>query len=166
MRYRSRRSGTVSLCILLLLLIAPTSQAADCGDAVAACGCGDSVIADYTLTADLVCPASFTGNALTVGADDLTIDGQGLYKVEAPNATAVIQNRLHSGWRLQSVAIKGGLFGIQSDARPLPDGAMSGMPASNRSRSAAARARACGGAAAAPVTPSIRSRPVATPSVC
>ncbi len=109
-------------CLSLLLLVG-SARAADCGDTIAVCACGDTVVNDYTLTSDLVCPPVFTGNALTLGADGITIDGQGLYRIEAPNATAVIQNRLHSDWTLQNIAIRGGLFGIQSDARPLPDGA-------------------------------------------
>ena len=123
MRDRCNRYKTAPLCFLLLLLIAGAAHAADCGNGVAICDCGDRVVSDYTLAGDLICPANFAGYALTLGADGITIDGQGLYKVEAPGAVAVIQNRLHSGWTLQNIAIKGGLFGIQSDARPLPNGA-------------------------------------------
>ncbi len=121
-RYEARFAFFYCLSQLLLVGIA---RAADCGDTLVVCACGDTVVNDYTLTSDLICPPAFTGNALTIGADGITIDGQGLYRIEAPNATAVIQNRLHSGWTLQNIAIRGGLFGIQSDARPLPNGAQS-----------------------------------------
>ncbi len=57
MRYRCRRSGTVPLCCLLLLLITAPVQAADCGDAVAACGCGDRVIVNNGFVGNLAAKA-------------------------------------------------------------------------------------------------------------
>ena len=123
MKQKRAWSGIASSCLLLLFLVTGIARAVDCGNGIATCGCGDTVVSDYTLATDLICPPSFNGNALTLGADGITIDGQGLYKVEAAAAVAVIQNRLHSDWTLRDIAIKGGLFGIQSDARPLPNGA-------------------------------------------
>ncbi len=119
---RCKSLRTVPLCFLILILIAPAAQAADCGGGIV-CSCGDTVVGDHTLAADLICPAGFSGNALTIGADGITIDGGGSFKVEAPDAVAVIKNRLHSYWTLRNIAIKGGVFGIQSDARSLPTGA-------------------------------------------
>ena len=39
--------------------------------------CGDTLTVDTTLTADVVCPPGFAGDALTIGADNITLDGNG-----------------------------------------------------------------------------------------
>ncbi|MFA5902327.1 MAG: right-handed parallel beta-helix repeat-containing protein [Desulfobacula sp.] len=52
------------------------AKAADCGDGIGDCTCGDTVMADYTLTADLDCTGT-GGNGLIIGADNITIDGSG-----------------------------------------------------------------------------------------
>ena len=42
--------------------------------------CGDTVMTSTTLSADVVCSGGFAGNALTIGADGVTLDGGG-YKI-------------------------------------------------------------------------------------
>jgi hypothetical protein len=56
------------------------AQAANCGGAMP-CACGDTVIENTTLTADITCGGAFTGSALTIGASDITLNGGG-YKDE------------------------------------------------------------------------------------
>ena len=50
------------------------SASKHCGGAVT-CNCGDTVVSDYTLTADLNCGYGFSG--LTVGANNIHINGDG-----------------------------------------------------------------------------------------
>jgi hypothetical protein len=50
--------------------------------------CGTTITTSLTLTADLDC-TGVTGNAITVGADDLIIEGNG-HRIIAPHATNVI----------------------------------------------------------------------------
>jgi parallel beta-helix repeat protein len=81
-----RRISKVLLCIksiavigiLLMLLLVTTgiASAMDCGTGTLkpVCECGDTVVGDFTLTEDLKCPY---GHGLIVGADDITIDGNG-----------------------------------------------------------------------------------------
>ena len=52
------------------------ARAADCGGSVP-CACGDTVIENTTLTANLTCDGAFTGFALTIGAADITLNGGG-----------------------------------------------------------------------------------------
>ncbi len=52
------------------------ARAANCGGAVP-CACGDTVIENTTLTADITCGEAFTGSALTIGASDITLNGGG-----------------------------------------------------------------------------------------
>lgn len=61
----------ILLFITLLLLLAAPAWAS-CGNGYSACGCGDTVIADWTLPDNLTCTNA--GNALTVGANNITID--------------------------------------------------------------------------------------------
>lgn len=67
-----------SSVILVLLLLAAgagagTVSAKDCGGGIV-CECGDTVVGDWTLTKDMVCPE---GHGLIIGADDIVIDGNG-----------------------------------------------------------------------------------------
>jgi len=56
---------------VLFLLFPNVTEAKNCGDGVDTCVCGDTVVADYTLTSDMNC----TGHGLIIGADGITIDG-------------------------------------------------------------------------------------------
>ena len=51
--------------------------------------CGDTLTADTTLTADLVCAKGFTGDVLTIGADGIVLDGDG-FAIVAPDADAKV----------------------------------------------------------------------------
>ncbi len=79
--------GILGLGILLVMLVLATGSASaeDCGIGVADCECGDTVVADWTFTGDLSCPA---GHGLIIGADDITIDGNGYKITGSENADA------------------------------------------------------------------------------
>lgn len=63
-----------SFLFCLIFFVFPNiAQAKNCGDGVAACACGDTVISSTTLTSDLICAT----NGLIVGASSITIDGNG-----------------------------------------------------------------------------------------
>ena len=72
----------IRLGIFLVMLIAMvgSASAANCGAGTAkpVCECGDTVIGDFTFTADLTCPN--TGDGLIIGANNIVIDGAG-YKM-------------------------------------------------------------------------------------
>ena len=75
--YRIMRQSRVILVLLLLAAGAGagagTVSAKDCGGGIV-CECGDTVVGDWTLTKDMVCPE---GHGLIIGADDIVIDGNG-----------------------------------------------------------------------------------------
>ena len=73
--YLIMRQSSVILVLLLLAAGAGagTVSAKDCGGGIV-CGCGDTVVCDWTLTKDMVCPE---GHGLIIGADDIVIDGNG-----------------------------------------------------------------------------------------
>ena len=52
--------------------------------------CGDILTSSTTLSADLICPPGFTGVALTLSADGITLDGAG-HQIVAPDAITIIQ---------------------------------------------------------------------------
>ena len=59
-----------------VIVLAPQAALAkDCGDGIATCACGDTVVADYTFTSNLYC--EYGEDGLIVGADDITIDMNG-----------------------------------------------------------------------------------------
>ena len=60
------------LLFLMFFVWVNRARAANCGGATP-CNCGDTVTADYTLADDMTC----TGDCLIVGADGITIDGNG-----------------------------------------------------------------------------------------
>ena len=79
--------------------------------------CGTTISSNLTLSHDLVCPAGFTGVALIVGADRITIDGAG-FKIEAPESPTVIQISSRTGVLIQDVKLVGkdGGDGVRLDS--------------------------------------------------
>ena len=73
---RRLSSGVTILALagIVLLVAAGGASAKDCGNGIADCECGDTVVANWTLTGNMFCP---TGHSLIVGADNITIDGAG-----------------------------------------------------------------------------------------
>ncbi len=73
--YLIMRQSSVILVLLLLAagVEAGTVSAKDCGGGIV-CECGDTVVGDWTLTKDMVCPE---GHGLIIGADDIVIEGNG-----------------------------------------------------------------------------------------
>ncbi len=100
----TRFCATLSLASVFLATAHGDVRAADCGDTVAACACGDTVVADLTLGADLVCAATFTGTALSVGADGVTIDGQG-FAIRSGQADTVIDVGTHSSVTVKDIDV-------------------------------------------------------------
>ncbi len=79
---------TRSVCALAAVLLAVTALSSDAQTPA----CGTVITADDTalvFDSDMVCPAGFTGTALTVQADRVTVDGAG-HHVEAPDAAVVV----------------------------------------------------------------------------
>lgn len=62
------------IVLILLVIVVGNVSAKDCGDGVAPCECGDTVVADWTFAGDMTCPS---GHGLIIGADGITIDGAG-----------------------------------------------------------------------------------------
>jgi len=60
---------------ILFVIKVEEVQAAYCGGDTP-CNCDDTVVSDYTLTEDLICP-SIVNCGLRIGANDITIDGNG-----------------------------------------------------------------------------------------
>ncbi|MEM3890149.1 MAG: hypothetical protein QXY17_01590, partial [Candidatus Micrarchaeia archaeon] len=58
--------------LILFFVLLSISFAANCGGSTP-CNCGDTIIENYTMTSDLPC----SGTALTIGADNITLDCQG-----------------------------------------------------------------------------------------
>jgi hypothetical protein len=75
--------------------------------------CGTTITSNLTLTADVDCSGT-TGTVLTVGADNLTIDGQG-HAIIAPNAAWVISTYYHSGTTIRNVDVSGSGSGTGID---------------------------------------------------
>ncbi|MFH1724428.1 MAG: NosD domain-containing protein [Elusimicrobiota bacterium] len=78
---RIGRTATVPLGALFALAVAfcaPPAQAAECGGAVA-CACGDTIMSDYTMSADLDCSADeiTATKMLTIGANGVVLDCAG-----------------------------------------------------------------------------------------
>ncbi|MEA1925529.1 MAG: right-handed parallel beta-helix repeat-containing protein [Candidatus Altiarchaeota archaeon] len=86
--FRKSPIGQIGMAAMLLMFLIGSVSAADCGAGTAKpnCECGDTVVGDYTFTADLTCTDT-TKPGLEVGADDITIDGAG-YKITG-SASAV-----------------------------------------------------------------------------
>lgn len=83
LKIRKRQSEIIlvlsGLFLLYILAIAmPSVYAANCGSGVGNCACGDVVIASIVLTSsDLVTQQRCNGTALTIGNNNLTVDGGG-----------------------------------------------------------------------------------------
>ncbi len=83
-------------------------------DGCDALACGDIITQDTTLTEDLVCPAGFTGNAITFGADDVTLDGAG-FRIVMDNVGIVVSAASRSGLAIQNLDLSTsdtGAFGL------------------------------------------------------
>lgn len=85
-RYRKRNiiviiAGCIIIgfCITIIALnVYKADTPKNCGDSPTekiVCSCGDTVIYNYTLNEDLICPADTSG--LIIGADNITLDGNG-----------------------------------------------------------------------------------------
>jgi len=82
-----RKITIISFILMaLLILTAGSASAKDCGTGIAECECGDTVIADWTFTDDLVCPTGEHG--LIIGVDGITIDGAG-YKLSGSETAEI-----------------------------------------------------------------------------
>ena len=70
-------STALAVAGVLLFFQVPEAQAAQCGPGAsptkAVCSCGDTVMGNYTLPANLSC----TGHGLLIGANSITLDGGG-----------------------------------------------------------------------------------------
>lgn len=69
----------LTLCFIMLFSLINKANAANCGGEIA-CTCGDTVIENYTLPSDLICPKgpdAVVNYGLIVGANDIIIDGNG-----------------------------------------------------------------------------------------
>lgn len=77
-----------AIATVFLIAMVGSASAADCGAGTAkpVCECGDTVKGDFTFTGNLVC-SDETMNGLTIGADNIIIDGAG-YKITGDVANA------------------------------------------------------------------------------
>jgi len=58
--------------------------------ALAQVACGDILTTDVTLTADVICPVAFVGDAITLDADNITLDGAG-FAIVSDSADAIVR---------------------------------------------------------------------------
>jgi len=74
------------------------------GVASAQVACGDVLTADTTLTADVVCPPGYAGDALTLDADGIILDGAG-FRLDAPDASAGVFSSGRTGVVIQNLDV-------------------------------------------------------------
>ncbi len=72
--------------------------------------CGTTITSDLTLTHDVDC-LSYPGPAITIGADNVTLDGAG-FKIVAPDASSAIYATNRTGVTIQNVDVSGWCQGI------------------------------------------------------
>ncbi|MEA2075484.1 MAG: CARDB domain-containing protein [Euryarchaeota archaeon] len=90
----SRKNVILVTAIAAVFLIAAigSASAADCSNAIGgpgSCNCGDTVVGDYTFTADLTCTDN-TKDGLSIGANDIVIDGNGFKITGNENYTSCV----------------------------------------------------------------------------
>jgi len=72
------KNAGMGVIAVLLIMSAANISAKDCGNGIAPCECGDTVVSDWTFAGDMACPAGVAeAHGLTIGADGVTIDGAG-----------------------------------------------------------------------------------------
>ena len=76
----------IAITTVIMVFASGTAIAKDCGNGIAPCECGDTIVSDWTFTGDLTCPADTHG--LTIGADGITIDGAGYRMTGSETADA------------------------------------------------------------------------------
>jgi len=79
--------------------------------------CGDTLTADTVLDADVVCPSTFTGTALIIGADGITLDGNGFW-LDAPSAEEGLAVGAHSGVTVKNLTVAARNWAITSCDKP------------------------------------------------
>ncbi len=94
----ARRASALGLAVIALTL---TSTAHATIDPL----CGTTITSDLTLTHDVDC-VSYTGNAITIGADNVVLDGAG-FKILAPDASAAIYANNRSNVTIKNVDVSG-----------------------------------------------------------
>jgi len=92
-----RVAATSSL--LLVTLLSPPAWAAN--DAL----CGATLTESYTLTADVDC-TGYTGTAITIGADGVTLDGGG-HRLIAPDATYAVYAQSWNDVTVRNIDVSG-----------------------------------------------------------
>ncbi len=109
----------VSLTFLVVnSFLGRKAEAATCGGATV-CNCGDTVTSDYTLPADLNCSSV---NALLVGADNITIDGNGHSITRILQNTRTVGSGIyvldHGDVTIQNLTIQGWKSAVEVDGAP------------------------------------------------
>ena len=51
------KNAGMGVIAVLLIMSAANISAKDCGNGIAPCECGDTVVSDWTFTGDMTCPA-------------------------------------------------------------------------------------------------------------
>ena len=97
-----RARVTIGLFLLLTALSLAISRPAHAAnDAL----CGTTIVEDLVLTEDLDC-TGYTGVAITIGAPNVTISGNG-FKLHAPDSSVAISATSQDGVTIQDLAVEG-----------------------------------------------------------